>query len=145
MMKKGFIATLLLGSLVLWPSCDREDDINVWNTQLPQLIMEKYPNASIIEGERVVGGYEVSAFVGGVEAEIYFNSKYQWLRTEFDTYWNALPEEVRSGVEAAGYQQYIFEEIERVETATSTTYRFQIDREPKDLVLVFDSLGQRIQ
>ena len=31
MMKKGFIATLLLGSLVLWLSCDREDDINVWN------------------------------------------------------------------------------------------------------------------
>lgn len=144
-MKKGFIAALLLGGLVLGTSCDREDDINVWNTQLPELIMEKYPNASIIEGERFAGGYEVSAFVDGVEAEIYFNSKYQWLRTEFNTYWNALPEEVRAGVEAAGYQQYVFEEIERVETATTTTYRFQIDREPKDLVLVFNAQGQQIQ
>ena len=58
-MKRYMIMAALMGGLLVTTSCEREDDINVWNTDLPEIVQAQYPGAVIKGAERRPNGYEV--------------------------------------------------------------------------------------
>lgn len=137
----------LIGGMLGATSCDREDDINVWDTGLPEVVQARYPDAIIKGAERRPNGYEVEVLINGCDADIFYNNKYQWLYTEHEVYYNELPEQVVAGVSNDGYSVYQAEDIELVETAAEPepqiSYRLTFDREPRDLVMVYGQDGKR--
>lgn len=146
-MKKYLILIAFVGGMLAATSCDREEDINVWNTQLPELVQVQYPGAVIKGAERNPSGYEVEVLIDGRDAEVFYNTKYQWLYTERDINYNELPEAVVESVSKDGYSVYQAEDIDLIETASQPepvlTYRLTFDREPRDLILVYSKDGVR--
>lgn len=146
-MKRYMIMAALMGGLLATTSCDREDDINVWNTDLPEIVQAQYPGAVIKGAERRPNGYEVEVLINGRDADIFYNNKYQWLYTEHEVYHNELPETVVTGVTNDGFSVYQAEDIELLETAAEPepllSYRLTFDREPRDLVIVYGEDGVR--
>lgn len=146
-MKRYMIMAALMGGLLVTTSCEREDDINVWNTDLPEIVQAQYPGAVIKGAERRPNGYEVEVLINGRDADIFYNNKYQWLYTEHEVYHNELPETVVIGVTNDGFSVYQAEDIELLETAAEPepllSYRLTFDREPRDLVMVYGKDGVR--
>lgn len=146
-MKKYLILIAFVGGMLAATSCDREEDINVWNTQLPELVQAQYPGAVIKGAERNPSGYEVEVLIDGRDAEVFYNTKYQWLYTERDINYNELPEAVVGSVSKDGYSVNQAEDIDLIETASQPepvlTYRLTFDREPRDLILVYSKDGVR--
>lgn len=150
--KPGF--GLLLLAAPVWVACDDDDDKDngLWgDANITQAATTRYPGAQITEIERTPQGYEIQMWVNGSEAEMYIDGNYQWLYTEFeDIAWASLPVAVTDAFTNAGNTFNPYEDdVDCIEypngNTTAEYYRIELDREPADIVLLYNPDGSTYQ
>ena len=113
------------------------------------MIAAKYPGANIIEMDRTAQGYEIQLWLNNAEADMHVDTNYQWLFTEFkDMAWTSVPEAVVNSFTQEGYTFNPREDdVDRIEypngAETGVYYRIELDREPIDLILVYNPDGSK--
>lgn len=79
------------------------DDINGGisaGTAIQAVLDERYPGAVIKEKGHDDGLTEIEIIHDGIEKDVYFNGKDEWVRTEYETTYNNLPEAVKNYISA---------------------------------------------
>ena len=118
-------------------------------TAITQMVAAKYPGANIIEMNRTAKGYEIQLWLNNAEADMHVDTNYQWLFTEFeDMAWTSVPEAVVNSFTQEGYTFNPREDdVDRIEypngAETGIYYRIELDREPIDLILVYNPDGSK--
>ena len=117
--------------------------------EVRQMVAAKYPGANIIEIDRTAKGYEIQLWLNNAEVDMHVDTNYQWLFTEFeDMAWTSVPEAVVNSFTQEGYTFNPREDdVDRIEypngTDTGIYYRIELDREPMDLILVYNPDGSK--
>ena len=117
--------------------------------EVRQMVAAKYPGANIIEMDRTAKGYEIQLWLNNAEVDMHVDTNYQWLFTEFeDMAWTSVPEAVVNSFTQEGYTFNPREDdVDRIEypngTDTGIYYRIELDREPMDLILVYNPDGSK--
>ena len=117
--------------------------------EVRQMVAAKYPGANIIEMDRTAKGYEIQMWLNNAEVDMHVDTNYQWLFTEFeDMAWTSVPEAVVNSFTQEGYTFNPREDdVDRIEypngTDTGIYYRIELDREPMDLILVYNPDGSK--
>ena len=117
--------------------------------EVRQMVAAKYPGANIIEMDRTAKGYEIQLWLNNEEVDMHVDTNYQWLFTEFeDMAWTSVPEAVVNSFTQEGYTFNPREDdVDRIEypngTDTGIYYRIELDREPMDLILVYNPDGSK--
>lgn len=102
------------------------DDINGGisaGTAIQAVLDEKYPGAVIKEKGHDDGLTEIEIIHDGIEKDVYFNGKDEWVRTEYETTYNNLPEAVRNYI-SANYSSYE-NEADAVETPAGDWFEIE--------------------
>ena len=105
--------------------------------------------ARITEIDRTAQGYEAELIINRMEADMHFDAGLQWLFTEFeDMTYASLPEAVVTAFTSEGYTFNAYEDdVDRIEypegNATGEYYRIELDREPRDIVLLYNPDGSK--
>lgn len=84
---------------------DFSDEINggiTTNSSIQAVIDERYPGAIIKEKGNDDGLTEIEIYHDGIEKDVYFNGKNEWVRTEYEISYGKLPESVKNYI-AANY------------------------------------------
>ena len=148
---KPGLALMLLSAPVLFACDDDDDKDEAFNPQVAQLATTRYPGATVTKTEREPFGYEIEMRIDGTEADMYVDHNLQWLRTEFeDMPWTSLPTAVTTAFDASGYTFNPYEDdVDRIEypygDTTAEYYRIELDREPKDIILLYNPDGTPYQ
>jgi len=117
--------------------------------EVRQMVAAKYPGANIIEMDRTAKGYEIQLWLNNAEVDMHVDTNYQWLFTEFeDMAWTSVPEAVVNSFTQEGYTFNPREDdVDRIEypngAETGIYYRIELDREPIDLILVYNPDGSK--
>ena len=123
---------LLLAPVMTACKDDDEDDYNFRND--PHLTYQ---------------GYEVQMWLNNGEVDMHLDLNYQWLYTEFeDIAWTSVPEVVVNSFTQDGFTFNPREDdVDRIEypngAETGVYYRIELDREPIDLILVYNPDGSK--
>ncbi len=140
----------LLATAPFVAACGDDDDDDGFrdDPQITQLVQSLYPGARITDIDRDNSGYEVQLWLNdNHEADMYVDSRYQWLFTEIDIAWTEVPPAVSANFTQTGYTFNPREDkVERVEyplggTGKGTYYSIELDREPTDIFLTYDPDG----
>ena len=148
---KPGLALMVLSAPVLFACDDDDDKDEAFNPQVAQLATTRYPGATVTKTERELFGYEIEMWINGTEADMYVDHNLQWLRTEFeDMPWTSLPTAVTTAFEASGYTFNPYEDdVDRIEypngNSSAEYYRIELDREPADIVLLYNPDGTPYQ
>ncbi len=117
--------------------------------EVRQMVAAKYPGANIIEMDRTAKGYEIQLWLNNAEVDMHVDTNYKWLFTEFeDMAWTSVPEAVVNSFTQEGYTFNPREDdVDRIEypngAETGIYYRIELDREPIDLILVYNPDGSK--
>ncbi len=98
-------------------------------TEVETFIEQRYPGAVILERDYDDGYLEVEIRHDGLEKDVKFNGRNEWVRTEWET--RTLPDTVRQAVEAAGYR-ISDHEYERVETPDRNWYEVEAVKDRRE-------------
>lgn len=116
---------------------------------ITEAVNARYPDARITEIDRTAQGYEAELIINRMEADMHFDAELQWLFTEFeDMPYASLPEAVVTAFTSEGYTFNAYEDdVDRIEypegNATGEYYRIELDREPRDIVLLYNPDGSK--
>ena len=107
------------------------------NSDIEAFIAERYPGATIIEKDNDDGYIEVEILHDGLEKEVVFNGRNEWIRTEWEIHRNQLPTEVIEVIEKAGYSsRHIDDDIDVIETDAGFKYEVEIEDGHTDIKLI---------
>ena len=101
-------------------------------------INQRYPGAIILERDYDDGYLEIDIRHEGVEKEVLFNGRNEWVRTEWET--RSLPDAVRQAVEAEGYR-ISDREFDRVETPDRNWYEVEAVKDRREWELYVEDDG----
>lgn len=91
-------------------------------TDVEAFIAKNYPGAVIVERDHDDGFLEITVRHDGLLKDVYFNGRYEWVRTQWET--RSLPAPVRQGIEAEGYR-ISDDDFERVESPDGSWYEVE--------------------
>lgn len=100
-------------------------------TKIKQYIETEYPNAIFTDIDLEKGLWEVDIWDNGLDRELVFDSKYDWVETHYYVDYTTLPIDVKNKLIAEGYTDPLMMEIDKYETATNGEY-YQIEIELND-------------
>ena len=108
------------------------------NNDIEAFIADKYPGAVILEKDNDDGYIEVEIRHDGIEKEVIFNGRYEWIRTKWEISRHRLPEEIINAIVAAGYSasQIDDDDIDVIETADGITYEVELETRGDDIKLI---------
>ena len=113
-------------------------------TTMADFLNAHYPGARILEKEEEHGYTVVEIVHEGVEKEVRFNGRGEWVDTTWDISPRALPADIRA-VLASRYAGYECDDAEIRETADGITYEVELeDRRDRELKVTFDAAGNVI-
>ena len=92
-------------------------------------INQRYPGAVILERDYDDGYLEIDIRHDGVEKEVLFNGRNEWVRTEWEM--RSLPDAVQQAVEAGGYR-ISDREYDRVETPDGNWYEVEAVKDRRE-------------
>jgi hypothetical protein len=105
------------------------------------VIIEKYPTARIVEIDRERNGFEVDIIHESIGKEVYLDTAYTWLRTEWDVRPTSLPTAVTAAI-TASYEGYRIDDADYLETPTGNYYLIELEqRGQQDTYLKIDEAG----
>lgn len=113
-------------------------------------IAKNYPQARIVEYEMEKGNLEVDIIDGNKGKEVVFNSKNEWLYTEYDVVSTDVPENVMNTLTtlmSSQYKDYRIDDIDCYETKTPNTpsyYRFELESGNKEVKINIGTDGNII-
>lgn len=130
----------LLGAFAL-TSCEKEYGPNQLDADVTGFIEEKYSGARILEAERQHGLLKVDIFHDNKEKEVVFDSKSDWVRTEWDVEYFQLPQPVLDAIKVCEYAAFAVDDADFVEEPARTYYRIEFEKGVKERRLSFSPEG----
>lgn len=103
MKTKAFIMATLVCSSFVSMSCDDDDDKFTPDSIVTKAFDTKYPDAQRVSWENEAGYVKAEFYTGSYEAEAWFDPQGNWMLTETDLPYNALPQTVKNSFEASLY------------------------------------------
>lgn len=139
---KVYLLALLM-VVGLFQGCDDDDDDMI---SVPETVWtafsQKYPDFRVTEWEYEHGYYKADFRNNGAEAEAWFQTSGQWVRTETDLAVAALPLAVQSYLSAT-YSGYRVDDADWVETPAGDFYEIELEKAGQpDVYLQLTADGQ---
>ena len=100
MKTKAFIMATLVCSSFVFMSCDDDDDKFTPESIVTKAFDTKYPDAQRVSWENEAGYVKAEFYTGSYEAEAWFDPQGNWMLTETDLPYKALPQTVKNSFEA---------------------------------------------
>ena len=134
--------------LIFAASCNNDENKLVSNPKINQAVLAKYPTAKILDVDGEHYGYEVDLIVDGTKLDMFLDKQYNWLRSEYDIPWNAVPQAIKTSFAQEGYtfntreddaDKIVYPEAEN----EKTFYRIDLDREPTDIIVEYWANGEK--
>ena len=132
------MATLVCSSFVFM-SCDDDDDKFTPESIVTKAFDTKYPDAQRVSWENEAGYVKAEFYTGSYEAEAWFDPQGNWMLTETDLPYKALPQTVKNSFEASLYAKWKIDDVDMLERPDAGTI-YVLDVENGD----FFSLGNSI-
>lgn len=96
-----------------------------------EFVSGKYPGAVIKEIDEDDGYIKAEILHDGLEKEVYFNGKPEWVRTEWDVRYGMLPDAVKNTL--AGWRE--IDDITYVETPDAVYYEAEVEDNDRDRIV----------
>ena len=113
-------------------------------TAVQTFIDSQYPGAKIVDTEQEMGRYEVDIRHDNQIKELFFNSDWSWIRTQWDIRPSLLPDSVLAALTQQVGNSYRIDDVDYVTTPTAIWYQIEIERFNGDLQLKITPEGQLI-
>ena len=137
------IAALVCGPL-LFASCDDDDNNDKINpdSAVERAFDNKYPDAKSVNWEREDGYVKADFRDGSEEAEAWFDEQGNWLLTETDLPYNALPAALQESFKAGIYGAWQVDDVDKLERPDSgTVYVLDVESGEKEVTLHYTESG----
>lgn len=146
MKTKAFImATLVCGAFV-FTACDDDDDKFTPESVVTKAFDTKYPDAQRTSWENKAGYAKAEFYIGSYEAEAWFDPQGNWLLTETDLPYNALPQAIKTSFEASSYASWKKDDVDMLERPESgTVYVIEVESGETDIDLYYAENGALIK
>lgn len=133
-------------STIGFSSCSDDDDNYQPDSMVEKAFDTKYPNAQRISWESK-NGYQVADFIdGSFEAEAWFDPKGEWMMTETDIHYTALPQEVKVSFEGSIYAQWKQDDIDKLERkGLGTIFIIEVEKGNQEFDLYYSEAGLLIK
>ena len=112
MKTKAFIMATLVCSSFVFMSCDDDDDKFTPESIVTKAFDTKYPDAQRVSWENEAGYVKAEFYTGSYEAEAWFDPQGNWMLTETDLPYNALPQTVKNSFEASLYAKWKIDDVD---------------------------------
>lgn len=128
-----------------WTACDDDSDDERYlpGQTIAKALSEKYPEAQRISWENK-RGYEVADFyVGNYEKEAWFDPQGNWVLTETELSFSAVPDRIKEQLAAGPYAQWnIKNDVEKIERPETTTlYILEVEKGKQEIELHYTENG----
>lgn len=137
---------ILIKSIV---DSDNKDSQNYIPTPTPtdieSFIKTKYANARIMEIDEEDGMIEIEIIHDNMAKEVYFNQQKEWLYTSWDIKKHSVPTTVTNAISNSAYANYEIDDINYIETSTSTYYLVELERGDSEIKIKIDANGNIIE
>lgn len=123
---------------------DYEDylpDNNSIPASVTTFILEKYPQARIIETEWEHGYLEIDIIHENRSKELMFDSDYQWLNTHYDIRQNEVNPLIMEVLNNSEYKNYHIDDIEKYEIPEGYYYLFELEKGELEIDIKIDTNG----
>lgn len=141
-----FLSSMLAGAFCLFSACDDDDK----SGYLPddgtiKALSDKYPDARNVSWE-TKGDYAVADFItGSQEAEAWFDAQGNWMMTETDIPYEALPAPVKTAFQQK-YKGWKVDDVDKLERSDAgTVYVIEAEQGETDVDLYYTAEGQLIK
>lgn len=125
------------------PSLGNEQGGVPVDSDIEQFIKDRYPGAVITDKDYDKGYIEVEIRHDGVEKDVIFNGRHEWLRTEWEISLRQLPQNIIDALEKKGYdRQRMDDDVEVWETADGLRYIVEVEIASFEVRVTVGSDGQ---
>lgn len=120
------------------------------NEKVLEAVNAKYPFAKILEIDVEPNFIEVDLVRDNLYFEMILDKEYNWVETVYEAAWLRVPDAVKNAFEADGYTFNAEEdEVEMLmrpngNQSDMIVYRFELDREPADIILYYTEDGTKL-
>lgn len=156
------LSALVIGSIISFAACDYDHSRNKDSAQIttakdsgskiadiPQVLQDfiskKYPDATLRKYEKELNGSEVDIVDNGKQKEVYFDSKNQWLSTEWSIRSEEVPPAIINTLIYSTYNDYDIKEVDAIEKPAGMFYAFDLKQFNNEVSLLFNAKGQLIK
>lgn len=135
------MATFVCSSFVLM-SCDDDDDKFTPESIVTKAFDTKYPDAQRVSWENEAGYVKAEFYTGSYEAEAWFDPQGNWMLTETDLPYKALPQTVKNSFEASLYAKWKIDDVDMLERPDAgTIYVLDVENGEQDADLHYTEGG----
>lgn len=135
------MATLVCGSFA-FVSCDDDDDKFAPESVVTKAFDSKYPDARQVSWENEAGYAKAEFHTGSYEAEAWFDPQGNWMLTETDLPYEALPQALKSSFEASQYAQWKVDDADMLERPDAgTIYVLDVENGEQEVDLHYTEEG----
>lgn len=139
--KASIMATLVCCSFVSM-SCDDNDDKFIPESIVTKAFEIKYPNAKHVSWEDEDGYVKAEFQNNSQEVEAWFDLQGNWMLTETDLPYKALPQAVKNSFEASLYAKWKVDDVDRLERPDAgTIYVLDVENGELDVDLHYTEGG----
>lgn len=136
----------VLCSIFIWSGCSKDDDYTP-NADVVNSFKNKYPDAKKISW-KTKAGYHVVDFIDGTyEAEAWYDDSGNWIATETELPFNALPNAVKESFGFSRYNTWHVDETSRLEKedAPEPLYIIEVENNDTEVALHYAKEGTLIR
>lgn len=145
MKAKLWMISLLFGAFA-FTSCDNDDDNFVPESAVLNAFKQKYPEARSTSWENRAGYMKAEFNNNNYETEAWFDLQGNWVMTETDIPYNALPQAVKTTFEAGQYAQWKVDDVDKIERPDAgTVYIIEVEKGETDIDLHYAEDGTFIK
>lgn len=130
---------------ILLKAAPDDDNDNFQPIMIPQdlteIINEMYPGATILEYEKEKNGFDVDILHNNIYKDVYFNTDYEWLSTEWDIMVTEVPAIVMNAYKASDYKDYRIDDAELIEKPTGIFYVLELEKGNNDVKITISAEG----
>lgn len=140
------LAALCIGAMSTLTSCDDDNDFTP-ESAIIKAFEAMFPQAGKVNWE-VEKGYNVAEFrQDGTEMEAWFDGKGNWLMTESDIRFEALPEAVKTTFNASEYKTgWTIEDVDKIERVEmAVVFIIEVEKGDQDVDLHYAEDGTLIK
>lgn len=141
---KFLILLFCIASCLSWIACDHDSDEHYLpNQTITKALTEKYPEALRISWKNK-HGYEVADFyLGNEEKEAWFDPQGNWVLTETELSFSAVPNIIKKQLAEGPYAQWkIKDDVDKIERPQTTTlYIIEVEKGKQEIDLHYTESG----
>lgn len=143
---KAFMMAALVCCSFVSMSCDDNDDRFTPESIVTKAFEAKYPDAKRVSWEYEAGHVKAEFYLGAYEAEAWFDPQGNWMLTETDLPYSALPQAVKSSFEASRYATWKVDDVDKLERPDAeTVYVLDVEKDDVDVDLQYTETGTLIK